>query len=88
MPATCAVINGQAKVGLTDSEFLAVADAQSDVMKASRRDLAYAVATKEDCEYNCCRDDGASTCCRHICICYWWVRRGTPRGRALLRCQR
>ena len=46
MPATCAVINGQAKVGLTDSEFLAVADAQSDVMKASRRDLAFAVATK------------------------------------------
>ncbi len=46
VPATCAVINGIAKVGLTDADFLAIAHEKSDVIKASRRDLAYAVATR------------------------------------------
>ena len=46
VPATCAVVNGVAKVGLTVADFVAVADGKSDVMKASRRDLAYAVATE------------------------------------------
>jgi pseudouridine-5'-phosphate glycosidase len=42
-PATCAVIDGVAHVGLTRSALEKVANRQ-DVMKASRRDLAYACA--------------------------------------------
>jgi pseudouridine-5'-phosphate glycosidase len=43
MPATIAVLNGRPTVGLTDDELASLAQAK-DVLKASRRDLAGAVA--------------------------------------------
>ena len=48
IPATCAVVDGIPHVGLSDSQLQAIANAPEDmpVMKASRRDLAYAMASK------------------------------------------
>lgn len=43
VPATCAVINGRLKAGLTEEEMLHLGQADS-VIKASRRDLPYLVA--------------------------------------------
>jgi pseudouridine-5'-phosphate glycosidase len=45
VPATIAVINGRPRVGLDDDELRRLAQAQ-DVLKASRRDLAFAVAQR------------------------------------------
>ena len=48
IPATIAIINGFPKIGLTSSELKLLAqpssDARSPVIKASRRDVAYACA--------------------------------------------
>ncbi|MEM1079519.1 MAG: pseudouridine-5'-phosphate glycosidase [Pseudomonadota bacterium] len=44
VPATIAVLDGQLHVGLTEAELSTLAQAQ-DVLKLSRADLAYAVAT-------------------------------------------
>ncbi len=48
VPATCAVVNGIPRVGLTNEELhiIAKASVSHPVMKASRRDLGYAVASK------------------------------------------
>jgi len=45
-PATLAVLNGQIKIGLTDPE-LELLGQEPDVMKASRRDLPYAISAKK-----------------------------------------
>ncbi|MEM9985131.1 MAG: pseudouridine-5'-phosphate glycosidase [Bacteroidota bacterium] len=45
-PATLAVLYGQIKIGLTDSE-LELLGQEPDVMKASRRDLPYAISAKK-----------------------------------------
>lgn len=45
VPATIAILNGRLKVGLNDEELEMLGNA-GDVMKASRRDLAYIVANK------------------------------------------
>jgi pseudouridine-5'-phosphate glycosidase len=44
IPATIAVMNGAVRVGLSDSELESLATAR-DVLKLSRNDLAYAIAT-------------------------------------------
>lgn len=46
VPATIAIIDGKIKIGLTDEE-LEMFGKSSDVAKASRRDLAYLLATKK-----------------------------------------
>ena len=46
VPATIAIINGEIYVGLTNSELELLATSK-DVLKVSRRDLAYAVAFKK-----------------------------------------
>lgn len=46
VPATIALINGQIKVGLSDEELEMFGNSQG-VAKASRRDLAYLLATKQ-----------------------------------------
>ncbi len=46
-PRTIAVLGGEIKIGLSDSELLHLAQARN-VMKLSRRDLAVAVANKRD----------------------------------------
>ncbi|MBK3495790.1 pseudouridine-5'-phosphate glycosidase [Viridibacillus sp. YIM B01967] len=46
VPATIAILEGQIKIGLSDEE-LEVLGNSSDVAKASRRDLAYLLATKQ-----------------------------------------
>lgn len=49
IPATIAIINGNPCVGLSDSDLTILADHKSQglsVMKASRRDIAFAIATK------------------------------------------
>jgi pseudouridine-5'-phosphate glycosidase len=45
IPATCAVIQGVAKVGLSDADLECLANGSVEVMKASRRDMAYALST-------------------------------------------
>lgn len=47
VPATCAVVDGVPRVGLSDLELQNIANAPTNapVMKASRRDLAFAVAS-------------------------------------------
>ncbi|WP_066367565.1 pseudouridine-5'-phosphate glycosidase [Neobacillus fumarioli] len=46
IPATIAILDGKIKIGLSDSE-LEMFGKSSDVAKASRRDLAYLLATKK-----------------------------------------
>ncbi|MFJ5714385.1 pseudouridine-5'-phosphate glycosidase [Neobacillus novalis] len=46
VPATIAILDGQIKIGLSDDE-LEMFGKSSDVAKASRRDLAYLIATKK-----------------------------------------
>lgn len=46
VPATIAIVNGKIKIGLSDEE-LEMFGKSSDVAKASRRDLAYLLATKK-----------------------------------------
>lgn len=46
VPATIALLDGKIKIGLSDEE-LEVFGKSSDVAKASRRDLAYLIATKK-----------------------------------------
>ncbi|WP_144552317.1 pseudouridine-5'-phosphate glycosidase [Bacillus sp. X1(2014)] len=46
VPATIAIIDGKIKIGLSDEE-LEMFGKSSDVAKASRRDLAYLIATKK-----------------------------------------
>lgn len=46
IPATIAILDGKIKIGLSDSE-LDMFGKSSDVAKASRRDLAYLLATKK-----------------------------------------
>lgn len=46
VPATTAIIDGKLKIGLSDEE-LEMFGKSSDVAKASRRDLAYLIATKK-----------------------------------------
>jgi pseudouridine-5'-phosphate glycosidase len=46
VPATIAIIDGKIKIGLSDAE-LEMFGKSSDVAKASRRDLAYLIATKK-----------------------------------------
>ncbi|CAH2716802.1 MULTISPECIES: pseudouridine-5'-phosphate glycosidase [Neobacillus] len=46
VPATIAILDGKIKIGLSDDE-LEMFGKSSDVAKASRRDLAYLVATKK-----------------------------------------
>ena len=46
VPATIALLDGKIKIGLSDEE-LEVFGKSSDVVKASRRDLAYLIATKK-----------------------------------------
>eukprot|EP01060_Flectonema_neradi_P038800 TRINITY_DN8269_c0_g1_i1.p1 TRINITY_DN8269_c0_g1~~TRINITY_DN8269_c0_g1_i1.p1 ORF type:complete len:344 (+),score=67.45 TRINITY_DN8269_c0_g1_i1:69-1034(+) len=47
VPATIAILHGVIRVGLTDSELDLLGKTGPDVMKCSRRDLAYVVATKK-----------------------------------------
>ncbi|MFK9090320.1 pseudouridine-5'-phosphate glycosidase [Bacillus salipaludis] len=46
VPATIAIVDGKIKIGLSDEE-LEMFGKSSDVAKASRRDLAYLIATKK-----------------------------------------
>ncbi|MHC0036251.1 pseudouridine-5'-phosphate glycosidase [Pseudoneobacillus sp. C159] len=46
VPATIAIVDGEIKIGLSDEE-LEMFGKSSDVAKASRRDLAYLIATKK-----------------------------------------
>lgn len=46
VPATIAIINGDCKIGLNDADLEALAKAEG-VMKASRRDIAFAIAQKK-----------------------------------------
>ncbi|MCI0710066.1 MAG: pseudouridine-5'-phosphate glycosidase [Chloroflexi bacterium] len=46
VPGTIAVIEGQAKVGLSDDELAKLADGSADVIKISRRDFGAAIARK------------------------------------------
>jgi pseudouridylate synthase len=46
VPATIAIVDGKIKIGLSDDE-LEMFGKSSDVAKASRRDLAYLIATKK-----------------------------------------
>jgi len=46
VPATIAIINGECKIGLNDADLEALAKAEG-VMKASRRDIAIAIAQKK-----------------------------------------
>ena len=46
VPATIAIINGECKIGLNDADFEALAKSDG-VMKASRRDIAIAIAQKK-----------------------------------------
>jgi len=43
VPATCAIINGSIKVGLTDEQLELLANPKNLVKKLSRRDLAHAL---------------------------------------------
>jgi pseudouridine-5'-phosphate glycosidase len=46
VPATIAVIDGTMKVGLLDEELWRLADLRANVLKLSRRDLAYAISSR------------------------------------------
>src|SRR5262245_50033102 len=46
-PATIAVLAGRPTIGLSDTELVSIAK-KKDVLKASRRDLAVAIAHKRD----------------------------------------
>lgn len=46
VPATIAIVDGKIKIGLSDDE-LEMFGKSTDVAKASRRDLAYLIATKK-----------------------------------------
>lgn len=46
IPATIALINGKIKVGLTEAELELIGKKGSEVIKASRRDLAYVLSQK------------------------------------------
>src|SRR5690606_697144 len=46
VPATIAIINGRIKVGLTPDEITKLAQ-MTDVIKASKRDLAYIISQKK-----------------------------------------
>jgi pseudouridine-5'-phosphate glycosidase len=47
IPATIAILDGRIKIGLTGDELESLASS-NDVMKCSRRDIAYAIATGKD----------------------------------------
>ncbi|MFT5238421.1 MAG: pseudouridine-5'-phosphate glycosidase, partial [Flavobacteriaceae bacterium] len=48
VPATIALINGKIKVGLTENEIDYLAQSGNRILKASRRDLPYLLASKID----------------------------------------
>ena len=47
VPATIAIINGIVKIGLSPSDLETLADAKTDVIKVSRRDIAAVIAGKK-----------------------------------------
>ena len=48
MPATIAILDGRLKVGLSTDEIKRLGKQGTDVVKCSRRDIAFVVARKQD----------------------------------------
>ena len=69
VPATIAVIEGMATVGLSAAELARIADPKTDILKLSRRDLPFAFSQKPHRSNHCCYNYADCSCCRNSCFC-------------------